>query len=1009
MGPKKKATRTPTSSSASAEPKSTAQLISTTAAIPTLYYNKLKGSGNFSVWREKFGIYVGSKYGRCQDLILTGKKYVPPEIPVPPDELLSRENDPHGIHLKCYQKAETSRLEQILKMEEEYPRIYNDLLATFSRESEEMVKQHSNFAAADRAKCPGLLMAIVAITHQQPQSGAKEVDADTALARYFELKQGNKSLAQHKKDFDDAVDMLVASGEQRPADDKLAIRFIASLDPNRYAQWKVDLENDVKAGLDVMPKTLSAAYSRAFNLKKVGHSTQQIADASVFVTASERDNRKSKSKGKGKGEREKHTTNGSDDRKPAANCNKGKGGSSAACHLCKQTGHYVSNCPLIKDDEVTKFIRERLVAQGATQGGVDAVHLGAQDRGTSSNSASNSNYGTAGYVVLPTIGSCEDQRTHQTAQGSYRASSAENFKNVAAGSNVGTDHDGDEPPPLVHESDVYDSDEDDIVDEVAIAVPAAQERRLGEYILLLDNQASMSVVWNAELLTDIRPADHPVRIDGIGGHLVINEVGNLEDFGTVYYHPDALANVLCFADVEDLGSIVYSQEKSSFDVVIANNHYHFRRVQSGNARKLYACDLRRHMRERIGTVNVTTVSGNEAMFTRREVGDARRARDLSRKLGYPSLNHLVKMVKHMENSPVRVADVYRAAKIWGPEIAYLKGTTRNKKTEHIPVEELPRPIGREVQTLHVDLVYVEGEGFLYSKTAPLGLRMANHLGHGKGARTTSNIQPHLERQLSHYSAAGFSIGTLLTDNEGGVAGCVSAIQAKGIKVNPSSAGKHVPVIENDIKTLKSRVRTHIHALPFNLCSLLLVWLVLYCVSTLNMEPSSTNLDDFSPREVFLHRGVNYKRDIRVGFGDYVQVQVPLDDHEKNKMIARTEGAIALWPTGNLQGSVKFLLLGSMRVVTRDQWVPLPMPPPVIELLNKLAEKQPVSRDPKFSVGGQEIGEPEAEPDEHPAEAIRDGPVRYIPEQESLANPISDPTLEVTSGTTVLLNRSLLTN
>ena len=79
MGPKKKATRTPTSSSASAEAKTTAQLISTTAAIPTLYYNKLKGSGNFSVWREKLGIYVGSKYnGRCQDLILTGKKYVPP-------------------------------------------------------------------------------------------------------------------------------------------------------------------------------------------------------------------------------------------------------------------------------------------------------------------------------------------------------------------------------------------------------------------------------------------------------------------------------------------------------------------------------------------------------------------------------------------------------------------------------------------------------------------------------------------------------------------------------------------------------------------------------------------------------------------------------------------------------------------------------------------------------------------------------------------------------------------
>jgi hypothetical protein len=38
------------------------------------------------------------------------------------------------------------------------------------------------------------------------------------------------------------------------------------------------------------------------------------------------------------------------------------------------------------------------------------------------------------------------------------------------------------------------------------------------------------------------------------------------------------------------------------------------------------------------------------------------------------------MVKRMENSPVTIHDVYRAAKNWGPEVAYLKGTTRNVKT-----------------------------------------------------------------------------------------------------------------------------------------------------------------------------------------------------------------------------------------------------------------------------------------------------------------------------------------
>ena len=63
------------------------------------------------------------------------------------------------------------------------------------------------------------------------------------------------------------------------------MRFIQSLDPGRYAQWRVELENDTKAGLTVIPKTLSEAYSRAFSLKKVSRSAHQpVADASVFTT-----------------------------------------------------------------------------------------------------------------------------------------------------------------------------------------------------------------------------------------------------------------------------------------------------------------------------------------------------------------------------------------------------------------------------------------------------------------------------------------------------------------------------------------------------------------------------------------------------------------------------------------------------------------------------------------------------------------------------------------------------
>ena len=123
------------------------------------------------------------------------------------------------------------------------------------------------------------------MTQGQPQSGAVVMDADTAISRFYTLAQGSRSLPAHMKDFYDIIDTLEASRPTKPNNDLIAIRFLASLNTNRYASWKVDIKNNTKAGLDVIPKTLKDAYSRAFLLKKVGETRiQPNADASVFVT-----------------------------------------------------------------------------------------------------------------------------------------------------------------------------------------------------------------------------------------------------------------------------------------------------------------------------------------------------------------------------------------------------------------------------------------------------------------------------------------------------------------------------------------------------------------------------------------------------------------------------------------------------------------------------------------------------------------------------------------------------
>ena len=62
----------------------------------------------------------------------------------------------------------------------------------------------------------------------------------------------------------------------------------------------------------------------------------------------------------------------------------------------------------------------------------------------------------------------------------------------------------------------------------------------------------------------------------------------------------------------------------------------------------------------------------------------------------------------------------------------------------------------------------------------------------------------------------------------------------------------------------------------------------------------------------------------------------------------------------------------------------------------------MSRDPKFSVGAREVDvELSEEPTNAVNVAIRDGPLRVVPEQAELSNFASDPTIDSTTQVSVV--------
>jgi hypothetical protein len=431
-------------------------------------------------------------------------------------------------------------------------------------------------------------------------------------------------------------------------------------------------------------------------------------------------------------------------------------------------------------------------------------------------------------------------------------------------------------------------------------------------------------------------------------------IGNVPYFGVVSVLANGgLANILSLREVEDMYTVEYIQSVAFIVHVNDSVSFRFERMENG----LYGCDMRRlasMIKNNALCVDyalVQTVSANESLYTKREVQSARLARQLKENLGFPSDGKLVRLITQsgLVNSPVTAQDVYRASKIYGPHIAELKGKLKKKSSEIVKIEHIPKPVFVD-QVLHCDLMFIDHFPYLVTVVVPLGLKMVCYL---NGSREVAAIRKALNIQLKDLKAHGFSAKAVLADGEGGIHAIKDELKAQGIQFNPASAGQHVPVAEAAIKEIKEKFRSVYHSLPYRLAAKFFVFLVLFCVARINILPSSLRQDSMSPTEMFTGRKVDFKKHVRIGFGQYVQLEDPAV--VKNSIAPRTEGAISLYPIGNVQGSMKFYVLSRDSLVVRDRWVALPIPQAVIDVMNASAAKDKNhSHDPTFHYSSFEI-------------------------------------------------------
>ena len=107
---------------------------------------------------------------------------------------------------------------------------------------------------------------------------------------------------------------------------------------------------------------------------------------------------------------------------------------------------------------------------------------------------------------------------------------------------------------------------------------------------------------------------------------------------------------------------------------------------------------------------VQTVRGNMEGFTKREVEEARRAREAQRMLGHPTNCNFLGMVcgGMISNCPVTPTAVQNAHQIFGPDLAGIRGRTVRRPPDSVTTDnmQIPRVILKQHQlvTLAVDVI-----------------------------------------------------------------------------------------------------------------------------------------------------------------------------------------------------------------------------------------------------------------------------------------------------------------
>jgi hypothetical protein len=456
--------------------------------------------------------------------------------------------------------------------------------------------------------------------------------------------------------------------------------------------------------------------------------------------------------------------------------------------------------------------------------------------------------------------------------------------------------------------------------------------------ILLDNQSTIDIFCNQNLLSNVRAADTRMKVQSTAGVTYTDMIGDLDGYGTVWYYPDGIANILSLSRVcRDFPVTFDSTNGKTFKMKRKDGSYReFIQADSG----LFYSIMDEKEPEQ-GTALINTVDDNKSKYSKHDYMQAVLARKIQATIGRPSTADFIRIVddRLLPNCPITKEDIMAAEHIFGPDLGAIKGKTVRigPRKVRIPSVVVPNEILARYHkiTLCGDIMFVNKIPFFITISRNIKFGTVEMIMN----RQQKTILGAVTQVCQLYKTKGFQVDNILMDGE---FECLRGdLAALGVGLNITSNDEHVGDIERYIRTVKERTRSIYNTLPFQqLPTRLIIEMVYTSVFWLNCFPNKNGIStSLSPRAIITGMSIDYNSHCRLEFGTYVQTH---EQHD-NSMASRTTGAIALRPTGNAQGGFYFMSLTTGRRISRSRWTELPTPRDVIDRIHALAQQQNTPR------------------------------------------------------------------